>query len=330
MRSISTRYSPFRFGALLALVLAMAAGASADEVYVPANTPTTGRGNSFPFGSSGTEWRFQMVYNASLLGGKAFVVKEIAFAPGTSGTFSASTIEVRLSHSTSATSTTFAQNLPNPVVVLATTGYVWTATGQTWSPLGLTGAFAYNGTDRLTVEIRMIGTSRSGFAGQCMSEPGHQDRVWVYGTGAWSATTGSSALQSGLKTRFTVANAQIVLAGTGQIGSVVALNLAAPGEAGRTYQVGTSLGTGPIPLGARSIGLSLDSLLTASVSGTLPVIFQKYAGTLDASGQAVAKLALPALPVLKGIRLHSAFVTLDAGAPMGVSLISATVLLTVR
>ena len=275
------------------LLLSLAAVAAADEIYVPANTPSTGRGNTYPFGSTSTEWRYQMVYNASLLGGKPFVVTDIAFSPNGTGMFTASAIEVRMSHSTQATSTTFDSNLPNPVVVLSTTNYTWNTTHQTWSPLGLAGLFHYNGVDRLTVEIRLLGTARSSFQGQCYSEPGHHDRVWAYGTGAWSMATGTAGLQSGLKTRFTVSTAQIVLAGTGQVGTTVDLNLFAPPDGGKAYQVGTSLGNGPIPIGTRSLGLSPDSLLVVSVSGVLPGLFLHYAGMLDTSGQAVARAGDP-------------------------------------
>jgi hypothetical protein len=315
---------------LLALVLVLSATAAADEVYVPANTPTTGRANTFPYGSAGTEWRYHLVYNASLLGNRPFIVNEIAFSPNGTGQFTASAFEVRLSHTTAATSATFAVNLPNPVTVLSTQNYVWNTTDKTWSPIGLTGSFAYNGVDRLTVEIRIMGSARSGFLGSCSSEPGHHDRVWQYAPGAWNAATGTVGLTSGLKTRFTVSTAQLILSGTGQVGTTVDLDLLATADAGKTYQIGTSLGNGPIPIGSRSLGLSPDTMLLMSVSGVLPAIFQNYAGTLDASGKAKAKLAIPNIPPLKGIRLYNAFLTLDPSAPQGVSIISPTVLLTIQ
>jgi hypothetical protein len=313
-----------------ALLLGLAAVAVADEVYVPANTPTTGRLNSFPYGSAGTEWRYHLVYNAALLGSRPFVVNEIAFSPSGTGKFTAPRFEVRMSHTTAATSATFATNLPNPVTVLSTTNYTWTTTDKAWSPIGLTGVFAYNGVDRLTVEIRIMGSARSGFAGTCYSQPGYHDRVWNYGAGAWNAATGTVGLTSGLKTRFTVSDARLILSGTGRVGTTVNLDLLAAPDAGKVYQVGTSLGGGPIPIGNRTLGLSPDALLVISVTGVLPNVFQSYTGRLDGSGKAQAKLAIPNFPVLTGVRLYNAFLTVDANAPEGISLISPTALLTVQ
>ncbi|MBN2492032.1 MAG: hypothetical protein JXQ29_14390 [Planctomycetes bacterium] len=311
------------------VLLVLTTAAAGDEVYVPSNTPSTGRLNSFPYGSAGSEWRYQLVFNAALLGNRPFLVTEIAFAPSGTGTFTAGAFEVRMSHTTMATSATFDVNLPNPVTVLSTSNYAWQTTDQAWSPLGLTGSFPCNGVDRLTVEIRILGAARSVFTGQCYSEPGHHDRVWQYGQGAWSAPTGTFALASGLKTRFTVSAAQLILSGTGQPGTTVQLHLLAPSDGGKPYQVGTSLGNGPIPIGSRWLGLSPDTLLVVSLSGSLPAVFQHYTGMLDPSGQALAKLAIPNVPALKGVRLYNAFVTLDASAPQGLSLIAPTVLLTI-
>ncbi|MBN2491402.1 MAG: hypothetical protein JXQ29_11195 [Planctomycetes bacterium] len=126
-----------------------------------------------------------------------------------------------------------------------------------------------------------------------------------------------------------VSSASLVGSGTGAPGTALDFVLRSVADAGRPYQMGSSLGNGPIPIGTRSLGLSLDDLLVLSVSGRAPGVFQGYAGTLDAQGDGKAKLLIPSIPALKGIRIHTAFVTLLATAPSGVSSISNSFLFTI-
>ena len=135
--------------------------------------------------------------------------------------------------------------------------------------------------------------------------------------------SGGSAM-NGLKIRFTVDTTTIQGSGVPAPGSTVDLALLSPSNPGLVYRVGTSLGTGPIPIDRRTLGLSPDSVLVASVSGTLPSVFQDYSGNLDASGKGKARLNIPSLPELVGVRLHSAFLALLATAPSGVKSISNT------
>jgi hypothetical protein len=96
------------------------------------------------------------------------------------------------------------------------------------------------------------------------------------------------------------------------------------------YGMGSSLGAGPILIGARKLGLSLDALLLASTGGLLPTVFVNYAGVLDISGRGSASLAIPNIAALKGIKIYSAFVTAKASAPSGISSISNTVDFTIQ
>ena len=122
-----------------------------------------------------------------------------------------------------------------------------------------------------------------------------------------------------------IAETAIIPSGTGRIGTTVAFSLLANDDPGLPYQAGTSLGTGPIRLGSRTLALSPDPLLSLSVSGVLPGIFDRYRGRLDARGTATARLHLPKLSLLVGRRLHTAFVTQDPTQPFGVRSISNTV-----
>jgi len=61
-----------------------------------------------------------------------------------------------------------------------------------------------------------------------------------------------------------------------------------------------------------------------------PAVFQKYAGGLDTKGQAKAKISIPALAALKGVRIHTAFLTLLSTAPSGVAHISNTAMFAIQ
>ena len=112
--------------------------------------------------------------------------------------------------------------------------------------------------------------------------------------------------------------------GTPRLGATVTLNLAAIVAHGLRYQLGTSLGAGPIKVGARAIGLSVDGLLEISVGGLWPHIFQGYSGILDGQGTATARIKLPNVTGLVGTKLFSAFVTFDPTWPLGLRSISET------
>ncbi|MBN2489653.1 MAG: right-handed parallel beta-helix repeat-containing protein [Planctomycetes bacterium] len=123
---------------------------------------------------------------------------------------------------------------------------------------------------------------------------------------------------------------QLVGSGAGKPGTTIAFTLIAAADTGLPYQLGSSLGSGPLLIDTRRLDLSLDQLLVVSVSGLLPGVFQDYAGVLDPSGQAAAKLHIPNAPVLTGLRIHTAFVTLRASAPSGIASLSGTFLFTVQ
>jgi beta-propeller repeat-containing protein len=107
-------------------------------------------------------------------------------------------------------------------------------------------------------------------------------------------------------------------------GGQVALSLTASDDAGLSYQIGSSLGTGPIPIDTRLLNLSPDTLLIVSVGGAIPAIFSNYSGILDSSGTGKAAIIIPNDSILVGIRIHSAFVTIKAGAPSNIGSISNT------
>ena len=110
----------------------------------------------------------------------------------------------------------------------------------------------------------------------------------------------------------------------GERTDTVIFTLNAAGNEGLWYQGGTSLGAGPIRVDTRRIDLSLDSLLFVSTSGFWPSIFSGYRGILGASGQATAAIHIPNQQALVGLRIHTAFVTVDPAAHSGIRSISNT------
>jgi len=112
--------------------------------------------------------------------------------------------------------------------------------------------------------------------------------------------------------------------GSAKNGGTLDLKLNAVGAGNKSYFAGTSLGKGPIPLDTRKINLFPDTVLSVSTSGLLPSVFSAYNGILPNSGSATAKLNIPASPALVGLRIYSAFLTIDPAAPSGVLTISNT------
>jgi hypothetical protein len=314
------------------LILILAGASAADEVYVPDNQPASGSTNVIPWSSSfmQTDCRYQALYTSAQLGTGGYLIKEIAFATQWTGDFKATQLQIRFSHyASTALSSLMDQNIPNPVVVYDAP-ITWNTTTGVWTPVGLTGTFVYNGVDNVVLDIRYKSGSNSGTGslGGCKYTSGAIPRNWAYGN--YNATTRSGTDNTaGLKTRFTVDRITITPSGKPSPGNTVTFLLSAPADSGLPYQLGTSLGTGPIPIDTRLLNLSPDNVLVASTSGLLTAIFQDYAGVLDKSGGAQAKLNLPKIPQLVGIRLHSAFVTINASAPSSLQSISQTASFTI-
>ena len=135
-----------------------------------------------------------------------------------------------------------------------------------------------------------------------------------------------SSLPSIAGDAFVAKVALILLEGAGQTnpGGTHRFTITASTDPGRPYQVGTSLGTGPIMIDTRKLELTFDGVLWAAISGLFPATFVGYQGHIGFSGHAAASVVIPAIPALVGVKIHSAFLTLDASAPSGVRSISNT------
>lgn len=316
---------------LISILSILVATAAAGEIGVPDNSPTTGAAcNAIPWSSSFMkgEAGYQTLLPASMLGGKPVVIKDISFACCTTSPANlvATTLMITIAHTTAtALNATWATNLAKDATVVFNGKANYAGVYQTWTPIGLTGKFRYNGTDSLVIEIRYIGAT-GGFSCYRVN---NLPKSYASGAGAFNTTT-AGASTSGLKVQLNTEDTNLTLSGSPIPGGTVLLDISAASDAGLGYQVGSSFGKGPIAIGTRKLELSVDPLLEVTVGNKLPTIFVGYAGTLDAAGKAQAKIVLPNDTRLKGLRIYTAFLTLDPNEPFGVASIADSQLLTIQ
>lgn len=302
-------------------ILLAAAGISGQTyAYVTDSQPGQGSCNTIPF-KGDAEWRYQVLVTPAQLGSRPLRITDIAFAPCSSGTFTASQFEVRMAHCYSGKlSSYFDNNLSGNAVSVLQGPVTWPYTQNQWCALGLTTHFDFNARNSLVVEVRY----RGGSGGDTFRRTSVLPRAYQFGVGSFGFAQARYLDTGGLKMRFTVKDIALTGSGAGAPGTAYTFALVSGADAGRSYQAGTSLGPGPIPLGPRRLHLSPDSLLVASTSNTLPGVFANYAGVLDGSGRGQAKIHLPKIAALKGHTLYTAFVVLDLKAPLGIQEISGT------
>jgi len=104
------------------------------------------------------------------------------------------------------------------------------------------------------------------------------------------------------------------LTGTPEPGQTVTVKVHAPARPGHGYIAAASAGTGPIPTPMGPIGLTLDAVLSFSLTPNPYLVFN-YLGTLDANGVSPGtdRVVIPAIPALSGITLYFATVTVHPG-----------------
>ncbi len=315
------------------VVILAATVAVTQPLEIPGPPPST-NGNLIPWSPQWTaasgEYRYQLVVPSSLLGSRSMVIDEVAFRTSTPAlsTFTSPMFEIRMSHTTQVPpSPTFALNLPNPRVAYPAGPITYVRTAGQWSPIRLPIPFVYDGSSSLTVEIRYANGTSTDPTGSRDVDTNQASfnyyRVMAWGRGAYNAAAAMHAAAidfRGIYMRLDgVRSLGLLGSGTGKIGSTIALALRASNDVGFGYQVVSSLGTGPTPIGGRSIALTVDPLFVASVQGVFPTVFVNYVGTITAPGRASAGIVLPPFPALVGIQLHSAFVTFGAGGIRSVS-----------
>lgn len=244
-----------------------------------------------------------------------------------------SSMLVTLSKQTGGVLTTIGDTMANAIV-----GLDFDGAGQLW---GIDGG---GGNEELIrIDVRSAALTRVGPQGLAQYpnigcfDVGPSGTLWAINSGSAGpellsidANSGSgtnrgvlTGLASGVLTGLT-SDSTLTGSGPGRPGTAVSFLLNAPSQPGRAYQLASSLGTGPIAIDSRRLGLSVDALLIASTQGTLPTVFSGYAGVLSARGRGNAALNLPPIAQLVGLTIYNAFITVDAQAPSSVGLISNT------
>ena len=106
-----------------------------------------------------------------------------------------------------------------------------------------------------------------------------------------------------------------------KIGTTYPLDLSGVAEGGKTYVAALSMSglMSMIQVGRRYIPLVADSLFFTTVLNKIPPVFQNFQGVLNASGAGQAKIAIPNLAPLVGIKMDGCFVTFDVSGLHAIS-----------
>jgi beta-propeller repeat-containing protein len=143
--------------------------------------------------------------------------------------------------------------------------------------------------------------------GPALTFAGGTSDAWVARIGGAMTFGGGGALQSGM----------------------VPLVFWSSDDPGLLYHAATSLGAGPFEIDGRAVPLTPDRLLRATLAEKLPHVCSGYSGTLDALGEGHGAMWIPEHPNMVGLKLHTAFITLDPAAPSGIKSISSSYVHTV-
>jgi hypothetical protein len=324
-------------GFVLAALLVTSGSATAGDVYVYVPDGKITSAEPIAWYPWETPWiqgevRCHYLIPASLLPGRPLWVKDIGFGPyDVRPGLAAGVCQVRIAHCRrSSLSTTFADNLETDLTRVHEDALFWVPVPYQWWDVGLNmpdkRPFLYNGRDNMVIEIRFNAVVNTMRAVTCCGSHNIQIVKNQY-PGAYNAPMsdgnplGASAIA---KMRITMGGAVLVAGGTPRPGGTVNLTLEAINDEGYPYQIGSSLGTGPILIDRRRLDLTPDDLLVATVNDLWPWLFSGYRGVIDGNARATAAIHIPGIPVFIGMTIHTAFVTLDAQAPSSIRSISNT------
>ncbi len=303
----------------VAILLCLGVCASAQYIYNPSNTPSTGTCNSWPFGVY-TEWRLQFIIDAKVMPNKPVKITDIAFAPCRSGTWTAKQFQIRMGHTThtnfSTSGTTKFDKMLGPCPTILYNGSLtWSCTTNTWCDVGLQAHFGYDGKRNICGEIRYMG--RGSLSLSC-----HRDtmpRAYThsgYTPNAYNATDWKVPIPGELmmlKHRLEYTDKCILLTpDTVRLGLIPPPPIPAPitflnGPPLQLYQIAASMGQAPLPMGPCSVFLTPDSVFWASIL-IGPPVFINYANNLNAAGAGIGMLRIPPLKPLVGLCVYHAAV----------------------
>jgi len=300
-----------------ALLLCICACLSSQYIYNPSDTPTAGGSNAWPFNVY-TGWRLQFIIHNKVLGTTPLVIQDIAFAPTSTRTFSVPDFQMRMGHTTyvdfgTSGTTKFSVILgPTPTEVYKRGKISWACTANTWSDIGLTSPFKYNGRDNICVEIRYNTTTSGGTSIRTDASIPRAYTHMSYSNDPFNDPNWHTPIPGEYmapKHRLTAGKQGLVLVADATVSVGKTANIAlVNGVGGEFYQVAASLSTLPLNLGKCTIFLTPDNLFWGSLQIGAP-IFNKYIGILDRSGGASAGLGIPNVPTLVGIVVYHAAVS---------------------
>jgi len=300
------------------LWLALLAGSVPGQCAVAVDNadPTLGGGNALPFLASYTpELTYQILLPRRFLPRNALTMVDLEFAPLAAATFSSTDFVLKLAHANLATDFPLCSlwsNNAEPWVTVQSGAFTFNMAGNAWSPLGLNANWGYDGVRDILVEIRW----RNATGGTTVHNSDLRPiNAYAIGAGAYGATACSHGIGVGARVRVRFREPTIRASGTMMPGTTITLPICSPGQAGKNYYMGASLGTQPgIPLpNGGTLPLNFDGLLLVSLID--PFTFQGFQGALDPNDAATAMINLPGSPGLRGLTFYVAFLTIDPMAP---------------
>ncbi len=299
-----------RTATLLSLTL-LVSGLSAQSFYVPADTPTVGTANAFPFNTS--DMRYQALVLASELGSTPAMIWGFALAPSANGTLAYSQVTMKMAHLASPTlSTDFATNLAaGATTTMDQPNWVWPVTGNVWNQVDMQTPFFFNGVDNVVVEFTVLGRT----SGVAMRRDATNQRVYQ---GSYvGQTTGTNGGLTAFKMRWITGDAGLSVYGRGCPGSnslTPTLTLSGSSQLGSFYNNDLSnalpntvtalvLGFGSTTVDLTPAGLAGCNLY---VNGGVTLI-----AATDPSGGLSMPLGIPLDPAFTGITIYSQYAALD-------------------
>ncbi len=296
---------------LLSALLTTAACLPAQNTfYVPDNLSNAGTCNVFPLGQ--TYMRYQTIVTPQDLGNSSGLIQDLGFAPCGGGTRTFQQITVKMDHITASTlSPTFATNITaNAVTVLNGANLTWNMVAGTWSKLGLTTPFAYNGTDHLLIEIEVTGGT--GSSGAC--HRGTRSRIFSKATGAATGSVGNY----GLKMELSMSGGAGTY-GKGCQGSNGVPQIFFTGEARLGKTLDANLASGPVSSGAfLNIGFTNSApypfdLTPFGATGCMLYSDPFSSVTTASNGTGDAQISIPigSSPGLVGLKVYFQWLCLD-------------------
>jgi hypothetical protein len=272
--------------------------------------------------SDWTNQRYQTILRREELG-SAGTITGLAFAPKSTGLHYNSSLLIRMSHVPAGhvLSTTFATNLPSPVTVLNSNHHVLHTVEHTWQEIGLNGAFAYNGTSDVVVDIVARGNLHTNPA--AFHNDPDRERVYAFGWTGAVPTTGTGAASAALRMRVAFNCADGENYGT----SCGPLNCGHSGSGARgtvfRYTVGNAL---PSSLAFVVLGFNNGAPHPVDLTGFGWTNCQAWndnaaanAVLTNASGAATFPISIPNTSAFDGVRLYGHWAQLDPSQPGGLT-----------